>query len=61
MHVLQEQLARERAREAQSSAAAYRLAHRAQSAQRWQRVAAWAAHRSARAQRAYRDAHHAED
>lgn len=59
MFVLYEEFAREKAREAEANAAVQRMARRAQSAQRWQRVAAWAAHRLAMAQRESHDAHDA--
>ena len=50
-----EELARQQAREHQARAARQRLANRQYAALRWQRLAAWSAHRSAMAQRATRE------
>ena len=50
-----EHLARERAREAESAAAHARVVNRMHAAQRWHRLAAWSAHRSAMADRAVRE------
>jgi hypothetical protein len=55
MSYMSEQCARERERSARDAAAAYRMAHRVQAVQRWQRVAAWATHRASMAERAARE------
>jgi hypothetical protein len=52
MLLMQEDLARARMRESQSSAAEWRLARRLVSARRWSRLAQWAARRAAEANRA---------
>jgi hypothetical protein len=55
MYSIYDEFARERVREAHAVAARERLANRAYSARRWQRLAEWSAHRSARASRALSD------
>ena len=47
--LLQEALARARMREAEQAAQQYRLARRVAAARSWQRLAAWAARRAAKA------------
>ena len=52
-----EELARQHTHESRARAAYERVANRQYAAQRWNRLAAWSAHRSAMADRASREAY----